>query len=187
LSGLSLNTNQSHIIYSGIPDQKTFTCLFEEYYSRLCLFAFRMVHHQQTSEDLVQDCFTRLWQRRNKMDWSKDVTPYLYRMVRNACYNYLRDKKYTSCFEEDIPDEHDFIHRVIEAETLYEIHLAIRRLPPKCSNIFKALFLEGKEPREISKELNISESTIRSHKATALLLLRHSVTTILLLVYLFSR
>jgi RNA polymerase sigma-70 factor (ECF subfamily) len=176
-----------HTSFQGIPDEKVFAELFKGYYARLCLFAFRIIRNKQASEDLVQDCFVKLWQLKARVDWTKDIMPYLYQMVRNGSYNYLRDLDIMDDVdkENDIIDNHNLVQQVIEAETLHEIYLAIQSLPPKCGDIFKALFLEGKEVKEISRDLNITESTIRSHKATALALLRHKLGHILLLKYFF--
>ena len=123
----------------------------------------------------MQDCFVKLWERRTEVSWSGSISSYLYTMVRNACLNERRNAKHASSLPDLATAEEDFLNRIIETETLYELYKAIRLLPPKCGDIFTALFVEGKKINEVSGELKVTESTIRSHKAAALLFLRRLV------------
>ncbi|MBL7697131.1 MAG: RNA polymerase sigma-70 factor [Chitinophagaceae bacterium] len=177
-----MNTSAKHTI---IPGEADFTHLFRQCYSRLCLFAHGFVNDKQRSEDIVQDCFVKLWERRTEVSWSGSIPAYLYTMVRNACLNERRDAKHTASLPDLATDEENFLNRIIEAETLYEVYRAIRLLPPKCGDIFTALFVEGKKINEVSRELKVTESTIRSHKAAALLFLRRLVISFLFFSFIF--
>lgn len=158
-----------------VPDEHGFGQLFKSVYARLCLFAYKMVMDKQTAEDLVQDCFAELWKKRKNVDWSMDIIPYLYGMVRFSAYHFLRDKKSLAptLLDTEITDEENVLRYMIEAETMHEIYLAIDKLPVRCGNIFKALFIEGKRISEVSADQQLTESTVRSHKAAALAILRH--------------
>lgn len=170
---------------SYVPDEADFSELFRVSYSRLCLFARTIVGDGASAEDIVQDCFVKLWERRAIVKWSGSLLAYLYTMVRNACYNFLRDKKCAAELPDQFADDSLFLEQVIESETMVEIYRSILQLPPKCGGILKALYFEGKKIKEVSRELNITESTIRSHKAAALLFLKRSITVLFLLQYFF--
>lgn len=173
---------------AGIPDELQFSGMFKEYYSRLCLFACRITGNRESSEDIVQDCFLKLWQRKHEIDWTVSIGPYLYTMVRYSAYHYNRDRQGTeilSEFNKEIADEQHFLHQLVETETLHEIYKAIQALPPKCGNIFRALYLDDKKVKEVSVEHKISTSTIRSHKAAALAILRHRIELVLMGIYFF--
>jgi RNA polymerase sigma-70 factor (ECF subfamily) len=77
---------------------------------------------------------------------------------------------------------------MIESELYHEIFIAINTLPPKCSQIFKMLYIEGKDYLQIARELNLSINTVRNQKARGILLLRQrlsmTITATLLLHYL---
>jgi len=164
--------------FEQAPDEHEFTVMFRQHYPRLCLFAFRIVNHRETAEDIVQDCFAELWQKRNTVDIISNMCVYLYGMIRLKAYRYLRDKK-TGIAEpdENLADDATALLHIIEAETLNEIYRAVDALPAKCAAIFKSLFVEGKKIREVSDEQEVSESTVRSHKAAALAILRARITT----------
>lgn len=71
-----------------------FKQLFNDHYRELCLFATHFTADTDQAEDLVQDCFVRLWE---KVQQAEDAPvaaarPYLFAAVRNACLMALRAK-----------------------------------------------------------------------------------------------
>ena len=62
--------------------------LFHLYYRPLCVYAIGLLNDVNFAEDVVMDCFVKLWKRQNANVEIKDVKSYLYLMVRNACYDY---------------------------------------------------------------------------------------------------
>lgn len=174
---LPVNDNDSHITFNGIPDALEFEKMFNRYYSRLCLFAYRLVYSKETAEDIVQDCFTSIWKRRAEIDWTVNIVPYLYNTARFQCYKFLRDNKQTAAVNDvDLASENvDPLLLLIEVETYHQLHQAIQQLPAKSGNIFKAIYLQGKEINEVSRDHHITPSTVRSHKAAAISFLRHKL------------
>ena len=71
---------------------------------------------------------------------------------------------------------------------MHQVYLALKTLPPKCRQVFTMLYVQGKPVKEIAEELQLSVSTVKSHKATALKLLRKQLPHLgcLLLVMLFA-
>ena len=67
--------------------------LFVEYYPALKSFAVRYVGAAEVAEDLVQDVFLRLWEKTNPLQGVRDVSAYLYQMVRFRAIDYLRSEK----------------------------------------------------------------------------------------------
>jgi len=51
----------------------------------------------------------------------------------------------------------------------------LNTLPPKCRQIFKMLYVQGKSYEEISQELNLSINNIRNQKARGLMLLKQRI------------
>lgn len=163
-----------------LPDTNNFfTSVFNTHYKRLCAYAFQFLRDESTSEDVIQDCFVKLWNKRNSIDLS-NPTGLLYKMAREASFDYLRKKKTVPLDLANFQNasENAIINEIVYAETLQEIYSLIEELPPKCSEIIKRLYLQGKDNSEIARELNVAESTIRNQKAKALSFLKMHVRKI---------
>ena len=77
-----------------------FEALFRQYYPSMCVIAGKLVANREVAEDIVQDVFIRLWEKKAEYDKIPDFRTFLYVAVRNLCYNYLRDKKKTIDFSQ---------------------------------------------------------------------------------------
>ena len=160
-----------------------FNTLFKCYFKRMCLYAFQFVHDEGQAEDIVQGCFIKLWEKRATLDFSYDSGAFIYAVVRNACYDHLRNCKTGAGKINSLSGKLDIdglvecsdeenLRRMILSETLQEIYRISDGLPEKCREIFQLLFIEGREHAEVARALNISESTIRSQKAKAVSFIR---------------
>lgn len=155
--------------------------LFHRYYPRLCSFAMRFVHDRGVAEDIVQDVFVVLCERRHVIpEGEKAVKGFLYTSVKHGCLNRLRHLKVVNAFEAkdhlhgnlDVPDVTDAI---IHSEIMAAIHEALAALPPGCALVFRKGYLEGLKNHEIAQELNISVNTVKSQKKRAVSLLKEQL------------
>lgn len=53
-----------------------------------------MVHDRKASEDIVQDVFLALWERREEVDFDRPLLPLLFVAVKNRAIDLLRSKKW---------------------------------------------------------------------------------------------
>ena len=86
-------------------DEVAFRYLFEHYYPSLCLFAKRFIDDRETREDIVQEVFFRLWDKRKQITVTSSAQNYLLTSVRNLCLNYLRRQEVQQPFEESLFDQ----------------------------------------------------------------------------------
>jgi len=175
--------------------EKAFSKIFDLYYKSLCYFANPITQDSQQAEDIVSECFFKLWQARDSFSSLKKVKAFLYVSCRNACLNYLRNLKrrnaaqelYLSQFEmsEDI-----ILYQIIETEVLSALSNEIEELPDKCKEVFKLIYMDNKKTDEIAELLGISVKTVRGHKARAIdllksQLLKKGVSPVILMAFLF--
>lgn len=155
-----------------------FSDLYLTYYSKLVRFAKEFVQHEEDAENITQDVFTDLWEKRDFITHIENMNAYLFRLVRNRCLDYLRHKlseqRYMeslqlSCEEEAVED-HD---------TEILIRAAINSLPKRCRDIFLLSRVEGLKYREISEHLGISVNTVECQMGIALKKLRMKLDTCL--------
>lgn len=155
-----------------------FSDLYLTYYSKLVRFAKEFVEHEEDAENITQDVFADLWEKRDFIAHIENMNAYLFRLVRNRCLDYLRHKVFEqrymeslllSC-EEDTMEDHD---------TEILIRAAINSLPKRCRDIFLLSRVEGLKYREISEHLGISVNTVECQMGIALKKLRMKLDTCL--------
>ncbi|MGF1639291.1 MAG: sigma-70 family RNA polymerase sigma factor [Cyclobacteriaceae bacterium] len=149
-----------------------FNSLFEKYWKPLFYFAFRILKDQSICEDIIQDTFTDIWNRRADLKIN-DVKSYLFQAVKYQTARNFSKVPFTSLHEEAIHTATllNEVESLIDQEHLLELlDKSMAKLPPRSTQIFKLSRLENLHHKEISKLLNISVRTVETHIS---LVLRH--------------
>ena len=116
-----------------------FSDFYQKYRNVILVYITRRIPHTYEAEDLTQDVFIRLWEKKAEYDKIPDFRTFLYVAVRNLCYNYLRDKKKTIDFSQiELPDKQlSFQEQLIQEETYRLISNAIAELPVQSGKIMQ--------------------------------------------------
>jgi RNA polymerase sigma-70 factor (family 1) len=178
-----------------LPFQKNretaFDGYFREYYAPLCFFAFKMLGDQPAAQDIVEDSFVKLWERREIMERLGSIPSYLYTTVKNACIDQLRAqaRKRNGIAELGINTpafEQSVFYKIIEAEVLRQLTTAKANLPPKAKRVVELFYFENKSYSEIAALMGISVNTVKNQKIRALKLLRKQFPYLTALLYLLE-
>lgn len=157
-------------------DEKAFELLFLRYQPKLIYFFTGFVHDEEIARDMAQDLFFNLWINRGKLAGVHSFRSYLYRMARNALYNYydhtLVLEKYDAAQLLTPLSVSDTEEQFFAKELQDFINLKIEQMPPQRRQIFKMSRVEGLDNEEIALRLNISKRTVESHLSSALADLR---------------
>ena len=73
-------------------DRAAFDGLQEELEVQVRYFIRRLVGQSQSEDDIVQDAFLALYMNLERLDSGEHLRPFLFRVVRNLCYDELRRK-----------------------------------------------------------------------------------------------
>ena len=156
-------------------DPAAFRGVFELHYKRICAFGYRYIPDASTVEDIIQDVFLSLWERKKDFEHPDSIKSFLYTTARNKCLNHLKHKKVIRKHEASIIKELEsdqfFIGHVIEEEVFHQLHSEIKMLPEASQKIM-ILSLKGKKIKEIAQQLGISENTVKTQKKLAYAKLR---------------
>lgn len=176
----------SHIDDSLFKDEVFVESFFKKYYPSLCFFAQRFVKNREAAEDIVGEALMKVWEKREKLDNPAGLKNYCYTVVRHDCVHWLKSRQRSNATnspdEQTLYSEETVLHNIIRAEVVEELHAAIQQLPPKSSQVFSKLYIEGKSVAETAKELQLTVSTIKSHKRNGLAILRAMITKVLVAV-----
>lgn len=164
----------------------SFSDLYLIYYPKLVRFAKEYVMSEEDAENITQDVFTDLWEKRESMNRIENMNAYLFRLVRNKCLDYLKHKVFEQRYAEKMQasfeiemnlklqslDRFDVSDLSERNEMERRIREAINSLPKKCRDIFLLSRMEGLKYREISERLGISVNTVECQMGIALKKLR---------------
>jgi len=156
-----------------IRDINSFEELFSMHYANLCSYANKYVEDLDAAEEIVQDVFVKLWERRNKIEIKSSLQSYIFRAVRNSCLNQIKHKKieetYKSQSQHDpIAKQQNLEDEIHASELENSIREAIDQLPMQRRKVFIMSRYDGLKYREIAEELNISNNTVENHMGKAL-------------------
>ncbi|MEL7161048.1 MAG: RNA polymerase sigma-70 factor [Bacteroidota bacterium] len=158
--------------------------LFRRHYVDLCRVANRFVRNETEAEDIIQELFASLWEKRDGLP--RDLTAvgsYLRRSARNRSLNFLRDRKRIPVTDGELPDNVPAAGAAdgLEASELRQrIHRAIDRLPERCRLVFTMSKLEDMSHRDIAESLDISTKTVENQMTRAYRFLRQWLSLALL-------
>lgn len=166
-----------------------FTQLFREHGARIFSYFKKYVRRQEIAEDLLQEVFVNLWNKRDKLLQEKNITAYLFVSARNQLYNHLKQviATGTAALPEDTPGlsyqhiEENIRYKEAKA-TYYE---ALSRLPAQRRKAFILSREKGLSYQEIALQMNISPRTVEKHISEALQVLRGKMNAPYLLCFLF--
>ncbi len=177
-------------LYKGIENGslKDFDELFRRHYAGLCAFAAQIVPFSE-AENIVQDVFMTIWEKKDRIVVSHNISTYLYTSVKYKCLtlasrNGTKTKVYDMLYEslEDKIENPDFY---IAKELSAKLNEALGKLPESYREAFMKNRFEDMTYAEIAEAENVSVKTVEYRMSQALKLLRVSLADYLpLLIFL---
>jgi RNA polymerase sigma-70 factor (ECF subfamily) len=157
-----------------------YSALFTTLYPVLCYYALQYTGEQSVSEDIAEEAFIKIWNRRGDFFHFNELKSFLYLTVRNASIDWLRKNKRDAERQKGwngILDgsEKNAFDMLVEAEVFRELHVAIDKLPQQTRKIITMSYFEGKKNKEVADELGISVSTVKNLKAWGLKKLKNNL------------
>jgi len=165
-----LNWTDEDII-EKIKDKKTvdygFNLLMEKYQEKVYWVIRRMVIDHESSDDIAQETFVKVWKNLDKFKGESKLYTWIYRIATNEALTHLRKKKRR--FFLPIGDVENELRSTLEADTYYggdEIQLklqkAILTLPEKQRLVFNMKYFEELKFREIAEVLEVTVGSLKA-------------------------
>lgn len=153
-------------------DHSAFKTFFEKHHSYLYHFLLKKGLSDQQAEDLVQQAFVIIWEKRSSIDETKSLKAYLFRIAYTRMLNVFRD---TAKFEEVKNLDHqeaeseNTSEKEVEAKELGNaIEASIASMPEKRQAVFRLCFIQEFTYKEAAEFLEVSIKTIENHMGLAL-------------------
>jgi RNA polymerase sigma-70 factor (family 1) len=148
-------------------DRKAFEEIFDAYWYSLYRNACAVLRSKEEAEEIVQELFTDIWQKRESLD-IVDFSGYLFVAMRRRIIDRSRSKithaKYWEYCKRHVPTFEETTAEMVSFNELQStLEENLKRLPEKSQQIFRLNRLEGRSVPEISKFLQLSERAIEYH------------------------
>lgn len=149
-------------------DRSAFERLFRQHHRAVWALAKALTHSKSMADDVTQDVFICLWEKRKKLAHIQRFSYYLLAMVRNHSLNQMNKLRYRNEIDLDEVDMDWLIldttpeSVLISSEMLHGINVAINDLPPRCKLIFYLVKEKGLKYKEAAALLNVSVKNVEN-------------------------
>ncbi|MBR5175893.1 MAG: RNA polymerase sigma-70 factor [Bacteroidales bacterium] len=164
-----------------------FEAFYKRWYFRAIRFAMEYIRDESEAENIVQEVFVNIFEKRKSLSKDLNLTYYLFSAVKNRCINYLTNRLRKKSIKLS-GDESVFLDRLsLAALEEFDVNSTVRdnfeprfnqaldTLPPRCRQIFVMSKIDGKKQDAIAEELGISINTVESQMKIAYAKLREEL------------
>src|SRR5690606_11370808 len=169
-------------------DESAYSEIYKRYWGILFQHARKMLQDDEVAKDIVQDVFVALWTKRDNLDIHTKLSSYLYGVVRYKIFDFIDRGKvqgnYLQSLEKFIDQgEYTTDNIWLQKELALQIERETNALPAKMREIFILSREQDLSYKEIAKQLNISDQTVKKQIYNAMKILRPKFGLYLLMLY----
>jgi len=173
--------SSSDIKWLKAGDESSFQKFFETHYKALVGFAFKYLEDIDESEEVVQESFTKLWEKRSSIELSGQLSGYMFSMVRNVCLNKFKHEEVARKYKAEIlhtSNEFEGEASSFDQEMHHRLHQLIDELPDQCQKIFQMSRFEDLKYAQIADKLDLSVKTVENQISKALKIIREDLRSV---------
>lgn len=158
-----------------------FEQIYQLYWSDLYNYAYNIVRDKVVCEEIIQETFFSLWNKRGSLQIAQSINAYLFTAVKFQTINYIRSEKVKRDYAASYTS---FTKKAFDNSNEEHIHLSdlkgmvekeVSKLPDKCQQIFRLSRNEHQSIKNIADLMNISHKTVENQLSKALRQLRSSL------------
>jgi len=162
----------AHRLVAG--DMTAFDEIYRLYFHPVYNNALKITRDTATAEDVLQETFITLWEKRATIDVEKSLAGWLFVLCYNRSINILRRRLRESLVYRQLPQpEEGPAEEEIKFGVQWNIlESALSRLSPQRRRVFELCKLQGKTYEEAATELHISKYTVKEYLSAALVTIK---------------
>lgn len=154
--------------------------LISLYAPKIYRFAFNYLKNKSDTEELLQDVFVKIWEKRETLDPGQNIKPYLYKITVNSIYDLIRKKNREKLFAEYLSHHQTLSadsswNEIIWNEMRSNLDMLIGQMPEQRRKIFLLSREDGLKNHEIAERLNLSPRTVENQLYRAVLYLKENL------------
>lgn len=148
-------------------DRGAFTQLYTSHINNVYNYIYLFTKSREETEELLQEVFVGLWEKREKLAAVDSFKSYLYRAAKNRLITNVRHMQIKCRVLSEIKRSTDDSGHSTEFDVTYKEYLqvlqrAVAQLPPKRKQIFRLNTENGLSHDEIAEQLHITKSVVKN-------------------------
>jgi RNA polymerase sigma factor (sigma-70 family) len=147
-------------------DEQAFVAIFNRYWEKIFLSAYKKLRSKQEAEDLTQNLFAALWDNRHRYEIDH-LFRYLSVGIKNRVINHINTKLLTSSQPQEIDAAYGEGNTANQKFDLQDLQVALDKalfhLPEKTRTIFKLSRFEKYPVKDIARQLGLTEKAVEYH------------------------
>lgn len=159
----------------ALGSEEALKIIYQKYWQCLFLSAYNVLKDKEACEDIIQEIFIQIWQKRESLNITSSLAGYLFTATRYQVFHHIKKsagrrelfENLEERFSTDSPDIPLYVKDLQE-----KINTAVEQLPEKCRNIYKLSREQHLSYKEIADYLQISSKTVENQLSIALKKLR---------------
>lgn len=147
--------------------EKSLSFFYREFYPALTYYSFKLIESRPIAEEIASEAFVKVWKMHYKLNTYAGIRAYLYKIVhRDSIDAIVKERKRTKIYKELQPQTSSDspFDIMVSSEVHRIIHSALKNLSPATRRVVIMHYFEGKNTGQISRELNLHPSTIKTQK-----------------------
>jgi RNA polymerase sigma-70 factor (family 1) len=157
-------------------DELAFAEIYERYWLLLFRLAYGKVNSREGAEEIIQELFLALWNRRREQPILK-LRSYLHAAVRYQVLDWIKSKMTHAAYlsytrTHQTTEDHSTEESLAVEDLSLALASSLSVLPVHTREVFRRSRLEHQSVREIADYLNLSQKTVEYHLTRALKVLR---------------
>jgi len=159
-------------------DEAAFNALYDRYHAALYRNVIRLVQSPAETQDIVQETFIALWERRTELDTSAPIGGWLFTLSYHRAVSHLRkklhDQNKAGLIADLGQDGMEIDERLIESRWRL-VAEALGQLSPRRKQAFELCKLQGKSYEQAAREMGVSHYTLAEYLQEAMAFIREYV------------
>ncbi|WP_143166672.1 RNA polymerase sigma-70 factor [Pedobacter caeni] len=171
------NPGQYHHLNVQHMDERGFAQIYQNCWKNVFGIIFHYTQDEEVAEEISQDLFASLWERKEKIMIRTTIEQYLNRAAKLEAFDYLRTSNsrreyidcalHSTCCSRNCTEE-----QVLFNELNGSLNLLLDELPCRCREVYRLSQEQGMNNKAIAAALLISEKTVEYHLYKAFSFLR---------------
>lgn len=158
-------------------NKEAFTILYKKFSVQIYCNVFKMVKDEACAEEIVQEIFTRIWQKREIINIDVSFAGYIYRIAQNCVYDYYRTLQRNRHLLDKFKDQItcNYLHveeEIYKKERNFLLQKALDTLPPQQKKVYQHCVLEGCTYRDTAFKMEIGHNTVKEYLSKARMSIR---------------
>ncbi len=170
-------------------DASFFAELYEKYYSGMLLFTEGIVYDSDEAKDIVQDVFTDLWNKPEKVHIHSTIKTFLYTCAKNKAFNRLKKLNIIDRHQEQLAEAYLFS---LENQThsdekqKQQIQDILNKMPDRMREVLDMHVIQELKYTDIAEKLGISINSVKTHIKRAYKRFREEINLMAILFLLLT-